>query len=499
MLLPRPKWVRSGFNAKKAFMTTVFGMWLRRALLTWNGFLIVREVWYFHFSPGSFRATLRSLWKTITKGEAFAWPEKKRKVFSGDVSRGAAAAAALSDPLSWYVTTADLEFCRDAIERDVGPSWERMFEKHWDGCTYTAFRRSLPNGKTEYKSTTIYENSTAQEFMDFYLDDDMRPKWDGMISEHQLLESAHDTKHRCQVVRWVRSFPFAFISRREYVIARRMFRLSEDLKMGSGETLYGITKGIDHPAAPRCSDLVRMSTFYSMWRSRTVPCPKGSDNPACETTLLHFEDFGIPENLARFAVRKGMAGFVSKMVPYVGIFVKERRLRCSPFEDDKEAYGAGLVPVMNGSESPSCILSPSPSISTEDGFVEECDTDMAGKPPQRSSSRRGLSYMIVASGVALALSKVGSVNSLDNLVNENNLKSPHSHEHRNSEISKTRRLHHHHGLGHVHHHSIHRRHGHGHQHRMHGLHAHRRSKHYHAGLKSHRIGKSPNGADLAHE
>lgn len=37
----------------------------------------------------------------------------------------------------------------------------------------------------------------------------------------------------------------------------------------------------------------------SHWRSRTVECPLGSGRPACETTLLHFEDFRIPERLAR--------------------------------------------------------------------------------------------------------------------------------------------------------------------------------------------------------
>lgn len=35
----------------------------------------------------------------------------------------------------------------------------------------------LQNGKTEYKSVTVAEDSTAEEFMDFYLDDDTRATW----------------------------------------------------------------------------------------------------------------------------------------------------------------------------------------------------------------------------------------------------------------------------------------------------------------------------------
>ncbi len=67
-------------------------------------------------------------------------------------------------------------------------------------------------------------------------------------------------------------------------------------------------QGVVHPDAPPPSGCVRMDDFYSMWRSHNIPCPKGSGRPACEMTLLHCEDFKIPENLARFAVRHGMAG-----------------------------------------------------------------------------------------------------------------------------------------------------------------------------------------------
>jgi hypothetical protein len=35
----------------------------------------------------------------------------------------------------------------------------------------------LQGGKTEYKSVTVAEDSTAEEFMDFYLDDPTRTKW----------------------------------------------------------------------------------------------------------------------------------------------------------------------------------------------------------------------------------------------------------------------------------------------------------------------------------
>ena len=55
-----------------------------------------------------------------------------------------------------------------------------------------------------------------------------------MISEHEILENGNK-QQRCQVVRWVRTFPFSFLSKREYIIGRRMWRSPDGC-------LYGITK-----------------------------------------------------------------------------------------------------------------------------------------------------------------------------------------------------------------------------------------------------------------
>jgi hypothetical protein len=87
-----------------------------------------------------------------------------------------------------------------------------------------------------------------------------------------------------------------------------------------------------------------MDVFWSIWRCRTVPCPWGSAAPACETTLLHHEQFKIHEHLARFAVRHGMWGFVRCMADHVPQFVAGRRQRCAPSGQDPAAYGAGCAP-----------------------------------------------------------------------------------------------------------------------------------------------------------
>ena len=42
----------------------------------------------------------------------------------------------------------------------------------------------LQDGKTDYKSITLAEDSTAEEFMDFYLDDHARAKWVCLVADN---------------------------------------------------------------------------------------------------------------------------------------------------------------------------------------------------------------------------------------------------------------------------------------------------------------------------
>jgi hypothetical protein len=56
---------------------------------------------------------------------------------------------------------------------------------------------------------------------------------DGMVYHHEVLEHG-DFSKRQQVVRWIRRFPFSFLSDREYVIARREFT--------EGDCIYACSK-----------------------------------------------------------------------------------------------------------------------------------------------------------------------------------------------------------------------------------------------------------------
>lgn len=60
------------------------------------------------------------------------------------------------------------------------------------------------DGKTEYKSVTVADNATAEEFMDFYLDDPSRHIWVGHVvdqcTDTKPAQSALaiSPKHDCQ-------------------------------------------------------------------------------------------------------------------------------------------------------------------------------------------------------------------------------------------------------------------------------------------------------------
>lgn len=143
----------------------------------------------------------------------------------------------------------------------------------------------MQSGKTEYKSCTVVADAGAEEMMDFYLDDPVRRTWDPMITLADMLLAARagggDDAGRLQLVHWRRTFPFGFLSAREYVIGRRVFR--------EGPHQYAITKAAaEHPAAPAATgEVLRVRDYHSMWRTRAVPCPFGSTAPACEVLLVH--------------------------------------------------------------------------------------------------------------------------------------------------------------------------------------------------------------------
>jgi hypothetical protein len=123
-----------------------------------------REIWCRIAVRGTFRSFLRALWARATTGDwpadlADAFPAATATATAWGVGSGGtgqrrtaprvpAADSKAVRELDWYITPADLEFFKAAVERDEAPEgtgpWERMMYKEWPHCKYTAYRRMLP-------------------------------------------------------------------------------------------------------------------------------------------------------------------------------------------------------------------------------------------------------------------------------------------------------------------------------------------------------------------
>lgn len=108
----------------------------------------------------------------------------------GDANSAIAASAAAADAIEaaaaigypthlWYVTQRDLDFFRLRAEQDVvvhgaGP-WTHMMDREIPRShRYSAWRRTLANGITEYRSLTIIPDCSPLEYADFSFDDNAR-------------------------------------------------------------------------------------------------------------------------------------------------------------------------------------------------------------------------------------------------------------------------------------------------------------------------------------
>ena len=168
---------------------------------------------------------------------------------------------------------------------------------------YQAWRHEPETGSTVYRSRTVFEGATPELVRDFFWDDEFRPKWDPMLTYFKILEECpHSGK---MMVHWIKKFPF-FCSDREYIIGRRIWE--------AGKTYYCVTKGVPYPGLPKRDKPRRVEHYFSSWVIRAVESRKGDGQmSACEVTLVHYEDMGIPKDVAKLGVRHGMWGAVKKL------------------------------------------------------------------------------------------------------------------------------------------------------------------------------------------
>ncbi|MQM01058.1 hypothetical protein Taro_033802 [Colocasia esculenta] len=216
------------------------------------------------------------------------------------------------------VTTEDLEYLSQLVEEtDGGPAWRQMMERTLPNMGYQAWHRDRENGPPQYRSRTVFEDATPDVVRDFFWDDEfrMKGKWDDMLIYQKTLEECPTTG--TMIVHWVRKFPF-FCSNREYIIGRRIWE--------SEGAYYCVTKGVPCSSVPRQNRPRRVDLYYSSWCIRAVESRRGDgQRTACEVLLFHYEDMGIPWEIAKLGVKQGMWGCVKKVEPGLRAYQIARR------------------------------------------------------------------------------------------------------------------------------------------------------------------------------
>ncbi|XP_057958602.1 uncharacterized protein LOC131151374 [Malania oleifera] len=218
------------------------------------------------------------------------------------------------------VAANDLEHLWRLIEGKVGEmTWQNMMERTTPNFSYQAWRHEPEIGPTVYRSRTVFEDVSPELVRDFFWDDEFRPKWDPMLAYFKILEECPHTG--TMIVHWIRKFPF-FCSDREYIIGRRIWE--------AGKTYYCVTKGVPYPGMHKRAKPRRVELYFSSWSIKAVESRKGDGQlSACEVNLVHYEDMGIPKDVAKLGVRHGMWGTVKKLHSGLRAYENARKLEAT--------------------------------------------------------------------------------------------------------------------------------------------------------------------------
>ncbi|KAK4749741.1 hypothetical protein SAY87_027190 [Trapa incisa] len=277
------------------------------------------------------------------------------------------------------LTEEDLKKPCELIQmKDGGPTWIHMLDRSSRRMSYRAWRRDPKIGPPQYRTRTVFENATPEMVRDFFWDDDFRPKWDDMLAYSTTIDECISTGNT--VVHWIRKFPF-FCSDREYIIGRRIWEW--------GRSYYCVTKGVSAPI-PRQEKPKRVDLYFSSWFIRAVESRKNDGQlTACVVLLFHYEDVGLPYEIAKLGVSYGMCGAVKKVEPGLRAYQKARLLG-EPIS--RPAYMAHINKKVNPELVPDHKPDPDPPQNNK--------AAIASKPPSGYSFPK---ILLVGSGVMIML------------------------------------------------------------------------------------------------
>lgn len=342
-----------------------------------------RRLW-FAFTALSAVSILRTLWSSL-RGKPKQSLKSDSSSSSSDSGIDDDAVSEISDndhrasnQEQTVVTENDLDHFLYLFDGNDGEiSWQSMMERNTPNMAYQAWRYDPENGPTIYRSRTVFEDATAELVRDFFWDDEFRPKWDPMLIYFKILEEYPRTG--AMIVHWIKKFPF-FCSDREYIIGRRIWE--------AGKAFYCITKAVPYPSLPKCDKPRRVEHYFSSWVIKPVQSLKGDGNmTACEVTLIHYEDMGIPKDVAKLGVRHGMWGTVKKLHSGMRAYQNARKSEASLSRSALMARITTKTSVGNDTL----------------GQGESSEEEMSRNSDSAMSKKQGIDWRVVAIGGAAVL------------------------------------------------------------------------------------------------
>ncbi|KAG0498831.1 hypothetical protein HPP92_003522 [Vanilla planifolia] len=297
------------------------------------------------------------------------------------------------------VTLDDLRYLDALVDMtDGGPAWIQMMDRSLPKMSYKAWRRDPVKGPPQYRSRTIFEDAAPQLVRDFFWDDEFRikNKWDDMLLYHSSLKECAITG--TMLVHWIRKFPF-FCSDREYIIGRRIWQVDG--------AYYCVTKGVPYTAIPRQNKPRRVDLYYSSWCIRAAESQRDERTTACEVLLFHYEDMGIPWEIAKLGVRQGMWGCVKRIEPGLRAYQAARKA-------NEPLSRCAAMAQINTKVSLGCLLSLG---ACSESYEEIAETEKAkpwgklllvgGVVALACSLDRGLLTKAIIFGVARRFARIG--------------------------------------------------------------------------------------------
>uniref|UniRef100_A0A6N2LLX4 START domain-containing protein n=1 Tax=Salix viminalis TaxID=40686 RepID=A0A6N2LLX4_SALVM len=236
------------------------------------------------------------------------------------------------------VAEEDLEHLYQLVEvKDGGPTWMHMMDRSTSTMSYKAWRRDPKTGPPQYRSSTVFEDASPEIVRDFFWDDDFRPKWDDMLLYSAILDECRTT------------------GTMEYPVLLSQGEINQD------------------------------ALTYTI---QAVESRKGDGQlTACEVLLFHYEDMGIPWEIAKLGVRQGMWGTVKKIEPGLRAY---QRTRASGRTLSRPALMARINSKIN------------PELLRSLGDVEDLSETEAATTPEKSLGRSIPKLLIVGGAIALA-------------------------------------------------------------------------------------------------